>query len=291
MKDYSCIVCHQKQIKIFSYKGYNYYRCINCHLVSTYPYPDKKQIISHYKTKFIKGNYSILQDFASSYNSVYQSFADLLIRALNNNNKRINDAKVLDIGCFTGDFLKILQNKGADVYGIELQKEAVDIANKHLGGKVYQADAMSDTFPEKEFDVITMTGLVEHITNPEKLIEKSSRLLKKDGIIFIQTPNSDSFFAHVLIKHWPPYEPIEHIHIFSRKSLEFLLKNNGFSNIYFCQSWKKLPTGYIYNMLQNFGEEFYMILKPFNYLFNTFLSRVRLPFYIGEMILIAKKTI
>ncbi len=54
--------------------------------------------------------------------------------------KSLQGNSVLDIGCFTGEFLELLQDKGADVFGLELQTEAVDIANQKLPGKVYEAD-------------------------------------------------------------------------------------------------------------------------------------------------------
>lgn len=289
MGKHICITCEKEQKQIFVYKQHLYFQCHYCGLVSTYPYPDKKQILSHYKKKFIQGNYRLHRQFAIPYNTVYKSFADLLISIIKKQKKNIKGMRVLDIGCFTGDFLEILKKKGANVYGLELQKEAVEIANKRLGENVYQADVMTNKFPLKKFDVLTMLGVVEHVTNPAKLIERCSRLLKKDGIIFIQTPNSGSFLAKLLHKYWPPYEPIEHIHLFSKKSLVLLLEKNGFSDIKYQQSWKKLPVGYTYNMLQTFGGEFHTLSKPFSLLFNNVLSSLVLPFYVGEMTVIAKK--
>ena len=103
----------------------------------------------------------------------------------------------------------------------------------------------------------------------------------------IQTPNSGSFLAKIMQKYWPPYTPIEHVHLFSREGLEETLKKNGFENITFRSHWKKLPVGYVYNMFSNFGPEFYNLFKPLN----TFLSQSDniMPFYIGEMIITASK--
>ncbi len=284
-----CITCSGKQKEIFTYKGHHYYRCNSCGLVSTYPYPDKQQIIKHYKKKFEKGNYQLLQTYSSDYKKVYEEFASILEQEMRKNNKNLNKKmKVLDIGCFTGEFLEILLRKGVDVYGLELQKEAVEIANKRLHGKVKRADVMTAPFPKEKFDAITLFGLIEHVTNPAKLIAQCYKLLKKDGIIMIQTPNSSSLFALIMQKYWPPYAPVEHIHLFSRKSLEILLHKNNFSQITFSQSWKNLPVGYVYHMLDNFGPEFRLFFKPFNFFLSMFGIK-SLPFYVGEMIIIAKK--
>jgi hypothetical protein len=103
----------------------------------------------------------------------------------------------------------------------------------------------------------------------------------------VQTPNSASHLAQIMKQYWPPYSPIEHIHLFSRKSLEYALRENGFENITFKSHWKKLPIGYVYNMFSNFGPEFYSMLKPLDDTLNK--STQKLPFFIGEMIVTATK--
>jgi len=285
-----CIICNRTQKYLFTYhKSFFYYICTSCVLVSTYPLPTVKMIKEHYKEKFRQGNYQLLREYSDQYKKVYENFAAELERALIDKKINFGELKVLDIGCFTGEFLEILQRKGADVYGIELQKEAVEIANKKLGGRVYKADIMDNEFPNMNFDIISLLGLIEHVTDPIRLLKKCSDLLKKNGIIFIQTPNSGSLFARIMRKYWPPYTPIEHIHLFSRSSLESVLKKEQFTNITFKQSWKKLPIGYVFDMLQNFGPEFYRIVKPFARIVHKIGKNISLPFYIGEMIIIAKK--
>jgi cyclopropane fatty-acyl-phospholipid synthase-like methyltransferase len=51
--------------------------------------------------------------------------------------------RVLDVGCFTGELLVLLADRGAAVYGVELQAEAVKLANERLGGRVVQTDIES----------------------------------------------------------------------------------------------------------------------------------------------------
>jgi hypothetical protein len=146
---------------------------------------------------------------------------------------------------------------------------------------------MTYDFPQNKYDIITMLGLVEHVTDPYKLIKRSYQLLKKDGMLMIQTPNSTSLLAKTMGKFWPPYSPIEHIHLFSRKSLELALLNAGFKDISYQSHVKKLPVGYVYNMLNNFGPEIHALLKPVDIILDS--SRLKFPFYIGEMIVTATK--
>lgn len=287
-KNQSCLVCRAKQNPLFKYRGFTYIRCSNCGLVTTLPYPSEKQIISHYQAKFARGNYLLLRQYAEDYLKVYRDMAHKLERYIFTFGKSLEGAKLLDIGTFTGEFLEAASALGADVYGTELQKEAVQIALKKFPGRITTANVLNTNFPHKNFDIITMLGLIEHVVNPGQLLESVTKLLKPGGIIMLQTPNSGSLLAKSMRQYWPPYAPVEHIHLFSRQSLERLLGQNGYKNIQFTAHIKKLPLNYVYQNMQNFGPEFHKLLKPLSGLITH--TNLSLPFYGGEMILLAQKS-
>jgi len=286
---YRCIVCGKKQKKQFAYRNFDYYKCVHCGHVTTYPYPTRDDMKKHYSKKFKEGNYQLARKFAQEYMVVYRSFVHLLEKVLKKENRSIKGTTILDVGCFTGDFLILMKEAGADVYGLELQNDAVKIANKKLHGRVKAADVMTDAFPKVRFDVITLLGIVEHVTDPMKLIKRSTELLKKDGILMVQTPNSSSVLSRLTKHLWPPYAPVEHIHLFSRDSLTKALQQCGYTNITYITHIKKLPLGYVYNQFKNFGPEFYRLLRPFESIISKF-SSISLPFYGGEMIMTAQKS-
>ena len=236
-----CLVCGDIQSRRFEYQEYHYYQCRSCRLVSTYPLPEEQIVEEHYSHKFVEGNYRLLQDYAEQYKSVYETFTKVLSDTMVVQGKSLKGTSILDIGCFTGEFLELLQSRGADVFGLELQSEAVAIANAKLPGKVYKADFFGNEFPQREFDAITLMGVVEHVVDPVRLIQRTHQLLSKNGIIMLQTPNSGAFLARSRGKHWPPYQPIEHIHLFSDQSLFQLLKDSGFQDIKVTRHVKKLP--------------------------------------------------
>ena len=287
--DQICLVCGDTQSRRFEYQGYYYYQCRSCALVSTYPLPEEQIVEEHYSHKFVEGNYRLLQDYAEQYKGVYETFTRILSDTMASQGKSLQGNSVLDIGCFTGEFLELLQDKGADVFGLELQTEAVDIANQKLPGKVYKADFFGNEFPQREFDVITLMGVVEHVVDPARMLRRTHQLLRDDGVIMLQTPNSGAFFARLLRKHWPPYQPIEHIHLFSDRSLRQLLEISGFQDIKITRHVKKLPVAYDYGMMANFGSEIRQIVKPFYTLLPNFVRNLQLPFYVGEMIVTARK--
>lgn len=284
-----CIICGKKQKLKFKYKGYHYYRCQSCGLLSTYPLPESSTIEKHYFQGFDEGNYQLLQRYIKHYISVYEKFVRIIEGRLRLNNRNLEGLRVLDVGCFTGDLLELLKDKGADVYGLELQSRALEVANQKLPGRVFKADIYSNDLPQFKFDIITMLGLIEHVIDPIGLLKRSSQLLKRGGIMVIQTPNSACLLSKILGRYWPPYAPVEHIHLFSKKSLYQILCEHNFKNITFKQHWKKLPVAYVYAMSETFGPEFYKLFEPFYKILPGFIVNRDLPFYVGEIIALATK--
>jgi hypothetical protein len=88
-------------------------------------------------------------------------------------------------------------------------------------------------------------------------------------------------------KHWPPYTPVEHIHLFSKQSLKTLLEMHGFKNIHYKAHWKTLSISYVHSMLKTFSPEFHRNSKSIFDILPKFITEIKMPFYIGEVILFA----
>lgn len=285
-----CLVCGSYQRWMFEYQGHQYHRCVSCGLVSTYPLPDAAAIEAHYAENFERGNYQLLREQATAYARVYCRFADALEQAFAARGRSLKGAAILDVGCFTGGLLLELQRRGADVFGLELQKEAVELANERLPGRVFQADVRGNGFPTMELDAVTLMGVIEHVLDPAGLLRRAAQLLKPGGFLLLRTPDSASLPARLLGKLWPPYAPVEHIHLFSRQSLRALLGQQGFAEIKCRQQWKRLPVAYVYNMFQTFGPELHRLFAPLYWMLPGFVRELTLPFYVGGVVLTAKRT-
>jgi 2-polyprenyl-3-methyl-5-hydroxy-6-metoxy-1,4-benzoquinol methylase len=267
--------------------GFHYYRCRSCGLVATHPLPTDELIDSHYRAKFESGNYSLLREFAEEYRAVYEGFSEVLLKYVGAED--FSGVRVLDIGCFTGDFLVLLAEKGASVSGVELQEQAVEIANQRLPGRIKKADVHDDTFLEREYDIVTLTGLIEHVTDPVGLLRRVSKLLRPGGTVFLQTPDCASAVARTMGRFWPPFTPVEHIYLFSQGSLTTVLEEVGFESIRHLPHWKRLPVTYAYEQLSNFGREIQALAKPFYSVLPGRARRASIPFCIGEMMIMGRK--
>lgn len=287
--DNNCIVCGQEQSFKFCQDKYQYYSCKGCGLLSTYPTPEVSDIEEHYSRRFEHGNYRLAQEFMAYYLAVYKGYVRQLEKRSKENGLCLRGSKILDIGCFTGELLELLRDKGSDVYGLELQHKAREIANSKLHGRVFKADVCSTNFPQEEFDMILMMGVIEHAADPIRLLTQAVRFLKPGGLLMLQTPASDSVMAKIMGRYWPPCAPIEHIHLFSVRSLRLLLGDLGLEDIEVRRHWKKLPIAYLCNNMEFFGRRIYNKLRPCFRLLPGFISRTSVPFYIGEVVVLAGK--
>jgi SAM-dependent methyltransferase len=99
-------------------------------------------------------------------------------------------SRVLDVGCFRGDFLVQLPPRIAK-YGIEPSRAARAVAEKRgiaLVGESIDAAQLKET----GFDVITMIDVLEHLANPLEGLRRVSRWLRPGGRLIVGTGNSDA---------------------------------------------------------------------------------------------------
>ena len=112
---------------------------------------------------------------------------------LKNSSKPLKGINILDIGCGGGLLSEPLSRLGANVIGIDASKKNISIAKYHSkenGLKInYICSVPEKLKTKKKFDVILNMEIVEHVSDIDFFIKKSSELLKKNGIMFIATIN------------------------------------------------------------------------------------------------------
>ncbi len=103
--------------------------------------------------------------------------------------------KIVDVGCGGGILTEGLAKLGADVLGIDLSEELIDIAELHgLESGVqahYQkisAEELAQQHPEG-FDHVTCMEMLEHVPDPGAIIKACSQLVKPEGMVFFSTLN------------------------------------------------------------------------------------------------------
>ncbi|CAN5154329.1 hypothetical protein BH11PAT1_BH11PAT1_2480 [soil metagenome] len=190
-------------------------------------YMNKK--ITKYEETYFKGDkstYTRSYEYkAGNIATVYQERAvDVLKRYTT------SKAKVLDVACAFGDLLSLLDSDTYATYGIDISNYALARAKKNTKAHLIQGD-LNKKLPYQNnfFDVIFALDIIEHVESPHLFLLELERILKKRGILFIQTPNINSIFERFAKEKWFGYQDDTHLHLFTRKSLQFLLKQSEFS--------------------------------------------------------------
>ena len=143
---------------------------------------DKSKLGLKNKNKKYVGNGEINFNFDSSHSSIV---------------KLINEGKkVLDLGCSDGIIGNYLSRyKKCEVYGCDIDDESIQIAkSRNCYKKVFHADLDSDKILDKSlkfnyFDYVVIADVIEHLRNPENIIEIACKYLNNNGEILICVPN------------------------------------------------------------------------------------------------------
>ncbi len=138
--------------------------------------------------------------------------------------------KLLDIGCGSpakcvkeGSFLRTIG------YG-----QGIDIYPRNIEFDFKIGDMQKIPFEDEKFDVVTAIEVIEHVENPSKALKEVNRVLKKDGVFVMTTPNNNLFFRTFWLvwertfgKEW------KHTHLspMMKKDWLKLIKGNGYFKI------------------------------------------------------------
>ncbi len=158
------------------------------------------------------------------------------------------NARLLDIGASYGLFLNEAKAFGFRAEGIELSEDACRYCRDILRLDILCADIKDMKFDGQTFDIITAIEVIEHLNDPGSFIDKAHSLLKKNGIIYLATPDIGSFTAKIFGRNWWSYRRM-HIYYFSKATLSKLLYKKGFSVVYAGPYKKTFKIDYIAGQL------------------------------------------
>lgn len=109
--------------------------------------------------------------------------------------------KVLELGCYHGNFTSLLANQYDEVTVIDASDECIDIAKKKVGGHV---KFVHSTFEEAElnetYDVIFFVHTLEHIDDHLNVLSKIKKWLSPNGVLFVATPNANAPSRQIAVK-------------------------------------------------------------------------------------------
>ena len=108
-------------------------------------------------------------------------------------NKPLKNINILDVGCGGGLLSEPMCRMGANIVGIDASKKNINVAKYHAKKNKLKINYIC-TYPEnlkinKKFDVILNMEIVEHVKDLKLFMKETSKLLKKNGIMYVATLN------------------------------------------------------------------------------------------------------
>ncbi len=209
------------------------YRCENCQLVYLYPRPDVSELDTIYPSNYYSYNFSMDKSESkpkdrSLVKSIWfklgqKGYRQRILPFVNSESEG-RPLRILDIGCGGGAQLDNLKEllPGSETHGIDINQDAVRRA-RESGHQVYHGRFEEVDVPKGYFDVVLSVHVIEHVERPDLFVQKSLDLLSPNGILLIETPNTDSL-DHKLLKerHWGGYHAPRHWYLFNIDTFRYL---------------------------------------------------------------------
>lgn len=137
---------------------------------------------------------------------------------------------ILDLGCGRGEWLEILRENDYKALGIDLNRESLGECHKK-DLKTICADAISyvKSLPDESVRMITSFQLIEHLEMPQllSLFQELGRVVKKGGIIIMETPNPCNLQVGASSFYLDP----THVRQLHPEFVRFLTEQSGFNRI------------------------------------------------------------
>lgn len=142
-------------------------------------------------------------------------------------------SKVLDVGAASGTLARMCQNKNLRLFGIEPNPDWAQIASP-LYEKVWIC-SISDIDPEllRGFDVVVLGDILEHLSDPQAVLQKLVESQSPNSLFLISIPNIANLWVrlHLLLGHFEYADrgilDRTHLRFFTRKTLITMVKSTG----------------------------------------------------------------
>ena len=149
---------------------------------------------------------------------------------------RPDRGRFLDVGCSMGMLLRIARSRGWEAVGVEPSPGLSRIAREELGLTVHNCFLESAPATEEgSFDVVALSDVFEHVTEPRRLLSTTARFLKPGGLLYVKVPNAawsilKQRVAEALGRGTPEnaWDSYEHVVHYTDKTLRAMLRAGGF---------------------------------------------------------------
>ncbi|MCM1174368.1 MAG: class I SAM-dependent methyltransferase [Blautia sp.] len=256
------------------YMHYKLMECKKCGLISSIRTIENEEIYQKYK----EADY----DSGSEADDASKTYIEYLKKYVPDFPKR----KALDIGTGNGSYLSFLLRGGVQqALGVEPSVAPIQKADDKIRKYIINDIFKKDSFIPAEFDMVSCFQTIEHIPDSNKLLNDIRTLLEDNGLVYIVCHNYKSIVNRILGMKSPIYD-IEHLQLFSKKSIRKLLEKVGYKRITVFTLRNKYPLKY---WIRLFPFPTKMKKSILRILDGTKLAEIRIGINVGNIGIIARK--
>lgn len=174
-------------------------------------------------------------------------------------NENINHIRILEVGCGPGLIGASFLENHCEVHGLDMDEKALEIATqKGLIVKLLNIEKNAFPYASEFFDLVIISEVIEHIIEYHHVLDEIYRVLKKNGIVILTTPNLNSTENMFKLLRGKDVLPIysrectsKHLRLFSGDSLRTLFWMHAFQtvNVDYVNYPPKSVLGYLKKLL------------------------------------------
>ena len=195
-------------------------KCKDCGLLYKSHTLTREALFKVYEGSEVKLNYK------SDNKHILQKF-DIIKKIVSTQERHI-----LDIGCHTGNFLKMAEEEGFKTSGLECSGVISPEYNDFINEDYYEGFLEDIELPPNTFDVITAWDVFEHLYDVGKGLRSIHNSLKPGGYLFIETGSASSVPAKLKKpNNWWYVSGLGHFNFFDTASIKSVLERMDFKLI------------------------------------------------------------
>jgi SAM-dependent methyltransferase len=207
--------------KVPEYMNHRMVRCRKCDVVYVCTPPPAQELANAYHV----ANYDSSEEADDAAAAYIGAIAPVLARLARR-------GSALEVGTGTGAFLESLSAKGfGTASGVEPSTAAIAAAPAHRRPWIREGVFDERDFEPESFDLVCCFMTMEHVSDPKQVAESARRLLRPGGAFVTVTHDYRSVVNRILGKRSPIID-IEHMQLFSRRSIGRLFEEAGYVNIH-----------------------------------------------------------
>ena len=230
----SCYVCNKKEYTVLREKSwiakkeYSFLPVVICNCCGAL-----RQLVEFEKkfySEYYKKIYSKITKIWHANNSLDTYFdsqikrGNILYQNINKYFKNKKDLKLLDVGCGPGGMMTPFIQNNWSCIGIENSDEHCNYGKK-MGIPLKKIDAENFYDKKSKFDLIVIIGSLEHVYNPNKVMENCKKMIKRGGYLLLEGKGK-------IINHSTKFFNHNHHRIFSRNSIQLMMLKYNFEPIF-----------------------------------------------------------